>query len=252
MATIQVIDANGVTQTVQEPAAPGQSNAAGSKPVVLATDDPLVAVAGATSDAVVAAGAAGSLSAKLRAISRDLVANIVLAAGANVIGAVTQSGSWVLAAGSALVGKIKLSDGTTDATCGTYGTAPGAVGALNVNANVTNALSPGRATPANSAPVVPASQTYKTVAASQTAQVLGSTGATGDWLDFVLIIPASTSPGAVTLLDNATSITIFAGGASSVASLVPFAVPIRAVSASGAWKLTTGASVSAIGVGNFT
>jgi hypothetical protein len=41
---------------------------------------------GATTDAVVAAGATGSLSAKLRAISRDIVANIVLAAGTNVIG----------------------------------------------------------------------------------------------------------------------------------------------------------------------
>lgn len=44
---------------------------------------------GAIADAAVAAGAAGSFSAKLRSISRDLVANIVLAAGANVIGGVT-------------------------------------------------------------------------------------------------------------------------------------------------------------------
>lgn len=44
---------------------------------------------GATADAAVAAGASGSLSAKLRAISRDLVANIVLAAGSAVIGKVS-------------------------------------------------------------------------------------------------------------------------------------------------------------------
>lgn len=44
---------------------------------------------GAIADAVVAAGAAGTLSAKLRAISRDLVGNIVLAAGSNKIGGVT-------------------------------------------------------------------------------------------------------------------------------------------------------------------
>lgn len=43
---------------------------------------------GASADAVIAAGAAGTLSAKLRAISRDLVANIVLAAGTNTIGGV--------------------------------------------------------------------------------------------------------------------------------------------------------------------
>jgi hypothetical protein len=93
---------------------------------------------------------------------------------------------------------------------------------------------------------------YETVAASQTAQVLGGTGATGDYLSGVLIIPATTSPGAVTLLDNATSIPIFVGGASSVSTLIPFFVQIGAKSASGAWKLTTGANVSAIGIGNFT
>ncbi len=41
---------------------------------------------GDTADPVVAAGAQGSITAKLRAISRDIVANIVLAAGTNVIG----------------------------------------------------------------------------------------------------------------------------------------------------------------------
>lgn len=43
---------------------------------------------GLNADAVIAAGAAGSISAKLRAISRDLIANIVLAAGTNRIGTV--------------------------------------------------------------------------------------------------------------------------------------------------------------------
>lgn len=93
---------------------------------------------------------------------------------------------------------------------------------------------------------------YETVAANQTAQVLGATGAIGDFILHVTIVPATTSPGAVTLLDNATSITIFAGGASSVSNLVPFAVPLNMVSVSGAWKLSTGANVSAIGVGSFT
>jgi hypothetical protein len=44
--------------------------------------------AGATSDAAAAAGSTGTISAKLRAISRDLIANIVLAAGTNTIGRV--------------------------------------------------------------------------------------------------------------------------------------------------------------------
>jgi hypothetical protein len=38
---------------------------------------------------------------------------------------------------------------------------------------------------------------YETVAASSHDQVLGPTGATGDYLAGVLIVPATTSPGAV-------------------------------------------------------
>lgn len=100
--------------------------------------------------------------------------------------------------------------------------------------------------------IVTAKAQYETVAASQTAQPLGSTGATGDYLSGLLIVPATTSPGAVALLDNVTSISVFTGGASSVGSLVPFFIPIGANSASGAWKVTTGADVSVIAIGNFT
>ena len=93
---------------------------------------------------------------------------------------------------------------------------------------------------------------YETVAASQTAQVLGATGALGDYLAEILVIPATTSPGNVIILDNATSITVFTGGASSVSNLVPFSIPLGIVSVSGAWKVTTGANVSVIGIGSFT
>lgn len=94
--------------------------------------------------------------------------------------------------------------------------------------------------------------TYETVAASQTAQVLGATGATGDWLKHLIVVPASVSPGVVTILDNATSINVFAGGTNSLTELKPFIIEIGMKSASGAWKVTTGANVSVIGVGTFT
>ena len=94
---------------------------------------------------------------------------------------------------------------------------------------------------------------YETVAASQTDQAMGATGAAGDFLAGVLIVPATTSPGAVSIKDGAGSaITIFTGGVGSVASLVPFFVQWGANSAAGAWKVTTGANVSAVGVGQFT
>ena len=101
-------------------------------------------------------------------------------------------------------------------------------------------------------PVKLAQDEYETVAASATAQVLGATGATGDYIAGILVIPATTSPGVVTLLDNATSIPVFVGGATSVSNLVPFFIPLGIKSVSGAWKITTGASVSCIGVGDFT
>ena len=72
----------------------------------------------------------------------------------------------------------------------------------------------------------------------------------------VLVVPATTSPGSVTLFDGSSSpdvgIILFTGGASSVSNLVPFFVPLGMISVSGAWKLTTGAGLSCIGIGNFT
>ena len=103
---------------------------------------------------------------------------------------------------------------------------------------------------------VSAGTDYKAVAASQTDQILGATGAVGDKLEGVLIVPATTSPGAVSIKDgNGSGITIFAGGAGSVATLHPFFVPIGAkcvnITTPG-WKGTTGANVTAVGVGSFT
>lgn len=94
---------------------------------------------------------------------------------------------------------------------------------------------------------------YETVAASQTAQVIGSIGAAGNIIEGILIIPATTSPGAVAIKDGAdTAITIFAGGATSTVDLKPFYIQIGACSRSGAWQVTTGANVSVIAFGKFS
>lgn len=101
--------------------------------------------------------------------------------------------------------------------------------------------------------IVEVGGSYATVAAGQSDQTLGTTGASGDYLLGILIVPATTSPGAVSIKDGTGgAITIFTGGGTSVSNLVPFMVPIGAFSTSGAWKVTTGSNVSAIGVGNFT
>lgn len=95
---------------------------------------------------------------------------------------------------------------------------------------------------------------YEAVPASATNQVLGTSGNTGDYLAGVLIVPGTTAAGAVSIKDGAGSaITIFAGGGTTpLTTLIPFFVPIGAASSAGAWQVTTGTNVTAIGVGFFT
>lgn len=125
-------------------------------------------------------------------------------------------------------------------------------------------LPPGSALSAASRPVVIASDQaavsikltqaeYETVAASQTNQTLGATGAAGDYLASLLVIPATTSPGIITIKDGGnTAVTVFVGGASSISTLHPFSIPVGIKSVAGAWQVTTGANVSVIGIGDFT
>lgn len=104
-----------------------------------------------------------------------------------------------------------------------------------------------------SAVTVKTTAEYETVAASQTDQIMGATGAVGDTISGILVIPATTSPGAISIEDGATNTTVFAGGASSVSNLVPFFIPLENIATvSGGWGITTGANVSCIVFGNFT
>ncbi len=155
-------------------------------------------------------------------------------------------GSGAIASGTPRVALATDSPGII--STGTAGSASATVMTVQGIASMTPLLS----TVTNTALTNFGAGEYETVAASQTAQALGATGATGDYISGVLVVPATTSPGNVLLLDNATSITVFAGGASSVSNLVPFFIPLGMISVSGAWKLTTGANVSCIGIGNFT
>jgi hypothetical protein len=91
---------------------------------------------------------------------------------------------------------------------------------------------------------------YETVAASQTAQALGATGAIGDYLSHVILQPVTTAAGTTTILDNTTVIFTFTAG--TLSDLRPIIVPINAFSISGAWKITTGANITATAFGDFT
>lgn len=154
-----------------------------------------------------------------------------------------------------------------DASTAPVATDPALV--VSISPNSVNAN--GQATMANSAPVViasnqtavPISNTpltnfgageYETVAASQTDQILGATGAVGDYLAGLLITPTTTGAGSVSIKDgNGSSIAIFNTG--TLSNLVPFYVPLGIVTVNATtpgWKVTTGANVTVIGIGNFT
>lgn len=91
---------------------------------------------------------------------------------------------------------------------------------------------------------------YETVAASQTAQVLGGTGATGDYLHLLIISVVTVASASVTILDGSTSIAILTGNALLVPGI--YSIEMNMVSAAGAWKVTTGAGATVIGVGIFS
>ena len=93
---------------------------------------------------------------------------------------------------------------------------------------------------------------FETVAASQTDQVIGTNGAKGDYLERLIIVPATLSPGAVSIEHGSTNIVLFAGGANSVTELKPIVVEIGMVSIDGAWEVTTGANVSVVAIGRFS
>lgn len=92
---------------------------------------------------------------------------------------------------------------------------------------------------------------YETIAASQSDQALGPVGKKGDILERLIIIPATTGAGNVSIKDGSGSaISVFVTG--TLADLTPIVIPLGMRSSDGAWKVTTGANVSVIAVGSFT
>ena len=95
---------------------------------------------------------------------------------------------------------------------------------------------------------------YEHVAAGQTAQVLGTTGAVGDYLHRIVCTVTTGATGNVVVVDGTgTGILTHTVVPASV-SLVPgvYNVELNAVSANGAWKITTGAGVEVMAVGIFS
>jgi len=94
---------------------------------------------------------------------------------------------------------------------------------------------------------LPFGTTYETVAASQTAQVLGQSGAVGDTIIRLIVTVNTAATSTVTILDNATSIAIMP----ATTPVGVYSIDLGVQSVSGPWKVTTGAGATVVAVGNF-
>ena len=92
---------------------------------------------------------------------------------------------------------------------------------------------------------------YELIAASQSTQALGATGAAGDVLERLIIVPETTGAGTVSIKDGSgTAINVLVTG--TLVDLKPIIVEVNAKSLSGAWQVTTGANVHVVAVGLFS
>jgi hypothetical protein len=225
----------------------GSATSVNSSPVVIASDQAAVSVKAASS-----AFASGSIASG--ALSSGSISSGAAVSGAFVAGAITD-----LAHGQGtMTASVPVAIASNQSSIPVAGNAANGA-AVSGNPNLiagsdgTDARTVATDTGGNVKTINGASR-YQLVAASATATALtgGGGGATGDYLSHCVVVPATTSPGVVTILDNTTAIYSFAGGASSVSNLVPFAIPVGANSLSGAWHITTGLNVSVTCTGKFT
>jgi hypothetical protein len=92
---------------------------------------------------------------------------------------------------------------------------------------------------------------YEHVAASQTAQVLGGTGATGDYIHRLCCTVSTAATGNVILLDGTgfshTILPALPGG-----GIGQYNIELNVISRNGPWKITTGAGVEVLAIGIFS
>lgn len=89
---------------------------------------------------------------------------------------------------------------------------------------------------------------YETVAAGQTDQSCGPTGAAGDELVRVIVTVATSATGTCSIKDGSGSAIPITAANTPIGV---YSVDVGARSTGGAWKITTGAGATAIAVGSF-
>lgn len=99
--------------------------------------------------------------------------------------------------------------------------------------------------------IIDADYYYETVAAGQTNQVLGGTGAIGDYLGSLICVVSTAATAQVQIKDGAdTAITVFPN--SPGGGVGTYVLKIGLKSRAGAWQVTTGAGVAVIAKGSFS
>ena len=93
---------------------------------------------------------------------------------------------------------------------------------------------------------------YEHVAASQTAQVLGGTGAVGDYLHRIICTVTTSATGNVVIVDGTGTGILTHTVLPALSGVGVFNVEINAASTTGPWKITTGAGVEVMAVGIFS
>lgn len=98
----------------------------------------------------------------------------------------------------------------------------------------------------------PATHSYEEVAAGQTDQILGVTGAVGDYLESIVISVNTAATSACSIKDgNGSAIPLTPANTPIGVYTVPFRSRCRNATTPG-WKVTTAAGVTAVGIGKFT
>jgi|TARA_R110000868_G_scaffold384711_2_gene652288 uncharacterized spore protein YtfJ len=91
---------------------------------------------------------------------------------------------------------------------------------------------------------------YETVAASQTTQMLGASGAAGDYLHRLIVTVNTAATSTVTLTDGVTAIPIVPALIGAGVGVVD--IELNMASLTSGWKVTTGAGVTVVAVGLFS
>jgi hypothetical protein len=91
---------------------------------------------------------------------------------------------------------------------------------------------------------------YETVAASQTAQVLGGSGAAGDYLHRLIVTVNTAATSTVTITDGVTAIPVVPANVGNGVGVLN--IELNMASLTSGWKVTTGAGVTVIAVGSFS